>query len=88
MNRVTAKPGSSLPVEEMEFLNTFVKSLLLRKTVTQAGELKQHYNSKSYPPKQFNVFETHAHPTPILIILPTPPPTPSPLAINNVGPSK
>ena len=53
--------------------------LLLCKTVTHGGELKQHYNSKSYPPKQFNVFETHAHPTPILIILPTPPPPSPPL---------
>ena len=25
MNRLTAEPGSSLPVEEMEFLNTSVK---------------------------------------------------------------
>ena len=67
MNRLTAEPGSSLPVEEIDFSNT------LCKTVTQAGELKQHY-FKSYPPKNSNVFETHAHPILILIILPPPPP--------------
>ena len=62
MNRLTAEPGCSVPVEEISLIH-------LCKVVTQAGELKQHY-SKSYPPKksqQILMYLKHM-PTPTLIL--------------------
>ena len=64
MNRLTAEPDSSVPVEEIAF-NTSVQA------VTQ--ELK-HYiiTLKVTPPKNSTVFETRSNSSTNLIILPPP----------------
>ena len=62
MNRLTAEPGSSLPVEEIEFLNTSVQN------GNTSERVETTLFQKLSPQKKFNVFETHAHPALILII--------------------